>query len=436
MEFRFMQKNYFHSGDIGDLIAFLPSIKTIGGGELTLFPSATQGHRMDAKRAASLLPFLECQPYLSKISWQSDYLHEANNVNTDNWRSAWNRGFNLSDIAADWFGIPHYDRHLPWLFVPEVKRLKPIVCSRTFRYRNPKTDACWKRLVDKFRDDIVFLGHAEEYVDFCKKYGNVMYHPTIDFLEVAKVIAGSEIVVSNQTSIYWVATGLKMPVCLEHTGANCHFNREGAHYWNDEKGFVPSSKEEIIEQWYTACGLRGKSNSLLTRDRLRWLAKLVKETEHLDGEMAEFGVFRGGSAATISSISPHKTLHLFDTFSGLPHVEEKYCVHEAGIFAENESKVRDYLHGYNTNFHTGFFPDTTKGLEDVCYSFVHMDADLYQSTIAGIDYFWPRMVSGGRLVFDDWTDIDCPGVAKAILEKFSIKEIHETTKNQAYVVKQ
>ena len=79
--------------------------------------------------------------------------------------------------------------------------------------------------------------------------------------------------------------------------------------------------------------------------------------------------------------------------------------------------VQRFLAGYNVVFHQGFFPDSKAGLyPEIKYSFVHLDADTYQSTKAGLEYFVPKMVAGGCVVLDDYDWGQCPGVKKAIVE--------------------
>ena len=51
------------------------------------------------------------------------------------------------------------------------------------------------------------------------------------------------------------------------------------------------------------------------------LFNAVTACEKLPGDMAEAGVYRGGSAAVMLAASRLKRLHLFDTFEGLPHAE-------------------------------------------------------------------------------------------------------------------
>ena len=45
-----------------------------------------------------------------------------------------------------------------------------------------------------------------------------------------------------------------------------------------------------------------------------------------------------------------------------------------------------------------------------------MDADIYSSTLDGLEYFYPRMSKGGVILFDDYNFPHAPGVAKAVQE--------------------
>jgi O-methyltransferase len=159
--------------------------------------------------------------------------------------------------------------------------------------------------------------------------------------------------------------------------------------------------------------------SLISQDRLDNIRRLVKQTCPLDGEMAEFGVFEGGSARVIAEAC-NKPLHLFDTFEGMPEDDVYPEGHKKDDFAVTYEEVRAFLSGLNVIYHPGFFPDTTRGLEHLRFSFVHIDADIEQSTRAGIEFFKPRMVSGGVIVFDDYGWKNCPAVKKLVDENFEI----------------
>lgn len=168
--------------------------------------------------------------------------------------------------------------------------------------------------------------------------------------------------------------------------------------------------------------------SLITPDRLQNLVAAVERTAHLEGDMAELGVYRGGSAKVIASVCPSKRLYLFDTFTGLPFDEtferdpDRHC--NRGRFAADESEARSFLVGLNVAFYPGFFPlsaiglpDAGNGIGDVSFSFVHVDCDLYSSAKDAIWFFWPRMVNGGIMFFDDY-GCKFTGVTEALDEWF------------------
>ena len=162
------------------------------------------------------------------------------------------------------------------------------------------------------------------------------------------------------------------------------------------------------------------THSLMSRYVLQSLYNLARGAADLAGDAAEFGVYKGGSARLIAKALPEKTLHLFDTFSGTPETEPALDRHLVGDFGDTPiEEVENYLRDLgNIEFHQGFFPDTAWEL-DKEYCFVHIDPDLYLSVQNSLLYFYPRMVSGGLLVFDDYGWEKCPGVKKA-LDEFMI----------------
>lgn len=168
--------------------------------------------------------------------------------------------------------------------------------------------------------------------------------------------------------------------------------------------------------------------SLITPDRLANLVNAVERTAHLPGGMAELGVYRGGSAKVIASVCPDKLLRLFDTFTGLPQDETQerdpdgYC--REGMFAAREEEVREYLKGCNAMIYRGHFPMTARGLGNTIYSFVHVDCDLYSGARDAISFFWPLLVSGGILYFDDY-GCKFTGVTEAVDEAFTAAQIEK-----------
>jgi O-methyltransferase len=123
------------------------------------------------------------------------------------------------------------------------------------------------------------------------------------------------------------------------------------------------------------------------------LFQTVQACEKITGDMAEVGVFRGGTAAIMLAASL-KRLHLFDTFEGLPQSEAQFSKGEwAGSLSEVQRNLREWPG--RVEFHAGLFPDSARGLDHLTFSFVHLDMDLYAGTRSALDWFWPRLQRGG-----------------------------------------
>jgi O-methyltransferase len=112
-------------------------------------------------------------------------------------------------------------------------------------------------------------------------------------------------------------------------------------------------------------------------------------------------------AEVLSHFSAPPTLHLFDTFSGMPNnsiPDRDY--HKPSDFADTSlPAVQERLaeHSSLCAFHCGFMPDTFSEVAKIeQYSLVHVDVDIYPSAIACCEFFWPRLAHGGAMIFDDY----------------------------------
>jgi len=138
----------------------------------------------------------------------------------------------------------------------------------------------------------------------------------------------------------------------------------------------------------------------------------------IHGNAAEVGVFRGGGAKLMCLALPDKYIHLFDTFEGMPETNPVYDLHQNGDFSEtNKQEVAMFLKGHKVRLHKGLFPNTAKGYEGP-FCFVHIDVDIYSSTLAAAQYFRPRMSKGGIILVDDYGARSCPGAKRAVEEYF------------------
>ena len=169
------------------------------------------------------------------------------------------------------------------------------------------------------------------------------------------------------------------------------------------------------------------------------LYSCLNATKHLQGDIAEVGVYKGGTAKLIAEVKDSKNLYLCDTFEGLPETKDNdQFVQKGWLHDTSVESVQEYLKEYkNINFLKGIFPHTSKPISNKQFSFVHLDTNLYQSTLDSLEFFWPRMVSGGRIVSHDYNTTSMPGVKKAFVEFFinEKEKLIEVADSQIMVIK-
>jgi O-methyltransferase len=155
---------------------------------------------------------------------------------------------------------------------------------------------------------------------------------------------------------------------------------------------------------------RSKTQLLLTDPAALHILICVRAARRLSGAMAEAGVFKGGSARLICENKGDARLHLFDVFETLQNGDVAVGAEVQRHFGAVHGSRRDVerlLAPYSgVSFHPGLFPASTAGLEELRYSFVHVDLDLPGPTLSALDYFVPRLASGGLLIGDDYSDPD------------------------------
>jgi hypothetical protein len=116
--------------------------------------------------------------------------------------------------------------------------------------------------------------------------------------------------------------------------------------------------------------------------------------------VCEFGVYKGESLNMIARhFAPNKVFG-FDTFTGLP---EFWCYeYPEGAF---DTSGEELNFEPNCVLYKGLFDDTLpKFLQDVqgTASLIHIDCDLYSSTVSVLRHLAPRICVGTVLVFDEY----------------------------------
>ena len=117
-------------------------------------------------------------------------------------------------------------------------------------------------------------------------------------------------------------------------------------------------------------------HTVVSPDRCYILASLARHALHLEGDFAECGVFRGGTALLLCRVADNsgKKLFLFDSFEGLPPGdEERDKWFKPGQFAiKSVDRVKELLADFKdfVDIRQGWIPNTFAGLESNRFSFV------------------------------------------------------------------
>jgi len=115
------------------------------------------------------------------------------------------------------------------------------------------------------------------------------------------------------------------------------------------------------------------------------------------GLFCEFGVATGRTLNHFAKLFPERIIYGFDGFEGLP---EDWGRMKAGHFAQKLPKVRD-----NCELIVGWFDNTLpkwlpKHKEPI--ALLHMDADLYSSTVTVLECLRNQIVPNTIIVFDEY----------------------------------
>jgi hypothetical protein len=169
-----------------------------------------------------------------------------------------------------------------------------------------------------------------------------------------------------------------------------------------------------------------QNRPLLSESRLMNLFLILKYGG-LEGDIIEFGAYRGGSSIFLANVARglglSTTIYALDTFEGMPPSDPTLNFHHSQNFAtvsfEELVSYQETLGLTNLVFVKGPFEITAipllKKIKTI--SLAHVDCDLYEGTRYAIDvtlpHFHPR---GGYIVFDDALQSTCLGSLQAVEE--------------------
>lgn len=219
-----------HTGDLGDIIAALPSIREFGYFNAIVVgaPGKDQGREsLKGARFDALKPLLDAQPYISYSRWMdepSDFHHDLSTFRHDHIRDE-----SLLEWQARHLGVTANTD--PWIqCVRSPKSIGRTVVARSLRYRNPGFP--WHAVMAKHKN-CIFVGTDEEHKSFAREISSaVEYVPTQNLLELAEIISGAHLFVGNQSCPFWIAAGIGVAIIQESwpQSANSQVKRPNARY--------------------------------------------------------------------------------------------------------------------------------------------------------------------------------------------------------------
>lgn len=158
--------------------------------------------------------------------------------------------------------------------------------------------------------------------------------------------------------------------------------------------------------------------------RSRCICQLAERIAGVEGAVAELGVYKGDTAVQLNELFPERQLYLFDTFDGFDERDvfveatEGFSYAKAGDFADTSEPAVLARMPYPQQciIRKGYFPETAEGLEHIRFAFVSLDPDLYEPAMAGLEFFYNRMNSGGVIVVHDYNNRQFAGIKKAVTQ--------------------
>lgn len=133
--------------------------------------------------------------------------------------------------------------------------------------------------------------------------------------------------------------------------------------------------------------------------------KEALENVSLKGHFAEFGVANGITARQIvGSVPKGKKFYLFDSFEGIPEdwteriKKGAYAQTELPVFEEKCVVIKQGLFD-------DVLPDFVKRVTSK-FAFIHIDCDLYSSTISALTNFEQNIGPGTVILFDEIIGIE------------------------------
>lgn len=168
-----------------------------------------------------------------------------------------------------------------------------------------------------------------------------------------------------------------------------------------------------------------RAETMIGRARLDHLHRCVLDVlaRKVPGDLIETGVWRGGATILMRAVlaaygDATRTVWVADSFQGLPQPDAERYPADAGDrhwtmsdLAVPAEQVAANFERYGllderVRFLEGWFSDTLPTAPIERLAVVRLDGDMYESTMDGLRYLYPKLSEGGYLIVDDYGAVE------------------------------
>lgn len=185
------------------------------------------------------------------------------------------------------------------------------------------------------------------------------------------------------------------------------------------------AREPDFAAAYDAAVKTNSWNNSHVQWRCHVLCWAASQAAFLPGDYVECGTNRGGTAMAVLQYATkaleNRSFWLYDTFRGLDDSvsSQEEMARHVGHFTEcYEQVVEQFRPWSNVKVVQGTVPSVlhTDGPQKV--AFLHIDLNAAAPERAAIEFFWPRLVPGAMIVFDDYAWV-AHAAQKEAIDEFS-----------------
>jgi hypothetical protein len=199
------------------------------------------------------------------------------------------------------------------------------------------------------------------------------------------------------------------------------FASNAAATWLDDPKFIKAyDAAKSISTW-----------PIDVRWRIHTLTRAAHQASRIEGDFVECGVNNGGTAMSVitylgAEMFKDRRFFLFDTYRGL-EPSQKNAKEQANTRLLDDAytpvldKVRERFSPYDfTEIVAGVVPETLAQYDGGKVAYLHIDMNVAYPEVEAFKFFWPKMVPGGVVVFDDY------GFPAHIEQQYALNELAQS----------